>query len=91
MASLAPNRYKIGLRKPYPTAIRITDITSSMEKVLFISFSARSRLPSPRAMAHKGVPPVANKLQKAVTRATMGKINPTPVRARLDAPGRWPK
>ena len=43
---------------------------------------ARAWSPAPRAMEKRGTPPVPNRAAKAMMRVTMGKVSPTPVRAR---------
>ena len=69
----------------YPTSIRMIPETSISRKLTFISLEAFSRSPAPLAMDISGAPPPEYNMVKALTIDTMGKANPTPIRA-ISAP-----
>ena len=70
--------------------VSISPVIINKVKELPMISSAFLVFPFPRSMEQSGAPPIPYKLAKAIIMVIMGKVTPTPVRAKLDAFGILP-
>ena len=71
----------MGCRRGKTTAIRATEQTHSIKKLLERIFRASSVLPAPMRMLMRGAPPTPMREAKAPISVTTGPQTPTPARA----------